>query len=489
LDDTAKGNGELLEEIGALRAQIADLGRSQDLLRESESRFRKIFEHSNDAILLVEPEEDAILDVNIKACNLLGYSRPELLSVPMSAIHPHEMERLQAFAQAVYATGEGWTDELTCLTKAGGTIPTEISASLMEYAGSTCMVAIVRDMTDRDRLARRNEYLHDELQAEFGHGAIVGQTPAHAKVLEQIEMVAKTGASVLLTGESGTGKELVASAIHQNSDRRDAAFVRVNCPSIPAEIFESEFFGHVKGAFTGALHDRVGRFELADGGTLLLDEIGEIPLALQSKLLRVLQEGEFQRIGEARTRKVDVRIIAATNRDLLAASREGLFRQDLYYRLSVFPIELPPLRERRDDIGLLAQHFVEQSSNRLGVPPGLLTQSDIRLLERYDWPGNARELQNVIERAVILFRGGRFQFHLGQVPQSLSIGQTQQGLPVTERMTLADLPAMEREILVGALERSDWKIYGPDGAAEAVGLPPTSLAYRIKKLGIVRPTS
>src|SRR6185295_15978228 len=227
-------------------------------------------------------------------------------------------------------------------------------------------------------------------------------------------MVAPTNASVLVLGESGTGKELVARAIHDRSPRKNAALVRVNCASIPRELFESEFFGHVRGAFTGAVKDRVGRFELAHGGTLFLDEIGEVPIELQSKLLRVLQEGQFEKVGEDRTRRVDARIIAATNRDLEAEVKAGRFRQDLYYRLGVFPIELPPLRDRAEDIPELAQHFLTQSARKLGVTPQRLSSVQLKELQAYDWPGNVRELQNVIERGIIRSRGGQIELGLGR---------------------------------------------------------------------------
>src|SRR5204863_91461 len=224
---------------------------------------------------------------------------------------------------------------------------------------------------------------------------LVGESPAFHKLLDQIKMVGPTCANVLIFGESGTGKELVCRAIHDKSDRKERPLVRVNCASIPKELFESEFFGHVRGAFTGAIKDRVGRFELANGGTLFLDEVGEIPIELQSKLLRVLQEGQFERLGEERTRSVNVRIIAATNRDLEAEAKAGRFRMDLYYRLSVFPIEVPPLRERLEDVGELAEHFIKQASRRLGVPRLRLTKIQAQELQSYDWPGNVRELQNV----------------------------------------------------------------------------------------------
>ena len=335
-----------------------------------------------------------------------------------------------------------------------------------------------------------NEFLLDEVRENFGD--IIGRSPAIQKVLAQIQTVAPTEANVLILGESGTGKELVARAIHDLGARKDHPLVRVNCASIPKELFESEFFGHVRGAFTGAIKDRVGRFELADGGTLFLDEIGEIPPDLQSKLLRVLQEGQFERLGDDRTRTVKVRLIAATNRDLLAEAKSGRFRLDLYYRLSVFPIEVPPLRERLEDMRLLADHFIKQSARRLGVPRPRLSKLQLQELQNYDWPGNVRELQNVIERAAILSRGGQLRFELpshagrngrfaGQAPPSKNEDDGE--------LSLDELVLRERAIVSRALERTRWKIYGADGAAALLKIKPTTLVSKMKRLGVRRAIS
>jgi transcriptional regulator with GAF, ATPase, and Fis domain len=330
-----------------------------------------------------------------------------------------------------------------------------------------------------------NEILQDEFRASLGN--MIGRSPTLRKVLAQIATVAPTEANVLILGESGTGKELVARAIHDLSARKDRPLVRVNCASVPKELFESEFFGHVRGAFTGAVKDRVGRFELADSGTLLLDEVGEIPLELQSKLLRVLQEGQFERVGDERTRTVRVRLIAATNRDLLAEAKAGRFRLDLYYRLGVFPIEVAPLRERLEDMGELAEHFVKQSARRLGVPRPRLTKLHVQELQRYDWPGNVRELQNVIERAVILSRGGSLQFDLPTRTDrsSPSAGQAPPSeIDEDEDLSLDELVLRERAIVTKALERSRWKIYGTDGAAAVLKIRPTTLVSKMKRLGV-----
>ena len=327
------------------------------------------------------------------------------------------------------------------------------------------------------QLALENEYLREQESHAGGFGEIIGQSDGLQKALEQAKLVAPTDASVIILGESGTGKELIARAVHQMSGRREGPLIRVNCAAVPHELFESEFFGHAKGAFTGAVKQRVGRFELADRGTLFLDEVGEIPLDLQSKLLRVLQEGTFERVGEERTRQVDVRVIAATNRDLAAEIKKGTFREDLYYRLSVFPVDLPPLRDRRQDIPLLAKHFADLASARHGRRRLSIGASDLARLAQYDWPGNIRELQNVIERAVIVSKGGELD---------LAVWMTDNVKPARESSLL--LQDIERNHIVVVLEMSGWRVSGQDGAAERLGLKPTTLEARMKKLGIARPS-
>ncbi len=335
-------------------------------------------------------------------------------------------------------------------------------------------------------LELENEFLQDEFRASFGN--IIGQSPALQKVLTQIATVAPTEANVLILGESGTGKELVARAIHDLSARKDRPLVRVNCASIPKELFESEFFGHVRGAFTGAIKDRVGRFELADNGTLFLDEVGEIPLELQSKLLRVLQEGQFERVGDERTRTVRVRLITATNRDLLAEAKAGRFRLDLYYRLSVFPIEVPSLRDRLEDLEALADHFIKQAARRLGVLRPRLTKPLVQELQGYDWPGNVRELQNVIERAVILAKGGKLQFDLPRRPGAQGLATLATGSDGDGNLSLDELAVRERDIVSAALHRTHWKIYGPDGAAALLRIKPTTLVSKMKRLNVQKGT-
>ncbi|WNG33471.1 GAF domain-containing protein [Archangium violaceum] len=343
----------------------------------------------------------------------------------------------------------------------------------------------------RERLEQERDYLREEVRDALSFGDIVGRSAPLQRVFQQLEPVAATNASVLILGESGVGKELVARALHERGPRRGRPLIRVNCASIPRELFESEFFGHVKGAFTGALKDRAGRFQLADGGTLFLDEVGEIPLELQGKLLRVLQEGTFERVGEDVTRRVDVRVIAATNRDLPSEVQEGRFRRDLYYRLSVFPIEVPPLRERKEDLPLLAAHFVRQACARLGRPTLTMGAEQLENLQRYDWPGNVRELENVIERAVILSNGAeRLRLDLA-LPETARRSRATPPRPTTPPaptfVTDAELRRREKENLQAALDAARGRIYGPEGAAARLGLKPTTLASRMKALGIPKP--
>jgi DNA-binding NtrC family response regulator len=335
-----------------------------------------------------------------------------------------------------------------------------------------------------------SSHLNGNGKAAGTFGEIIGQSRAYRQIIKQIEMVAPTDATVLVLGETGTGKELIARELHRRSRRKDKPLVRVNCASIPKELYESEFFGHARGAFTSAIKDRIGRFEAAAGGTLFLDEIGEIPLELQSKLLRVLQEKCYERVGEERTRHADVRIVAATNRDLQKEIAAGRFREDLYYRLNVFPMKVAALRDRKEDIPLLASHFIEISIKELGCPRPRLTRAGIETLQNYDWPGNIRELRNVIERAAIFAQGGALDFDLpvSGSPADITSFRLEQGDDVElEYLTDAEMRRRERENLFAVLQKTGWKIKGVDGAAELLGLKPTTLISRIEKMGLKRP--
>jgi transcriptional regulator with GAF, ATPase, and Fis domain len=371
--------------------------------------------------------------------------------------------------------------------------PAEATVSRFEIDRRPFYTLILRDVNDRvtaentiRSLRVEKVILEEEVRSLLGPGRLIGESPAMRRLVAQIEQVAGTDATVLITGETGTGKEVVARAVHQLGLRGDRPLVKVNCAAIPASLIESEFFGHEKGAFTGATHKREGRFALADGGTIFLDEIGELPIDMQSKLLRVLQEGEFDPVGSSRTRKVDVRVIAATNQNLAHEISERRFREDLYYRLNVFPIHVPPLRERGDDVALLAAEFVETLATRMGRAVGPISPGDIQRLKSHEWPGNVRELQNVIERALITSRGSGLD-----LAGALS-GEARTGAPLptsagtTPIRTVQELRELERANIVRALEAAGGQVSGDQGAARMLGMNPSTLSSRMRALGIKR---
>jgi transcriptional regulator with GAF, ATPase, and Fis domain len=353
--------------------------------------------------------------------------------------------------------------------------------------------AFARAEAMRRQLALENQLLR---QGATAPDELVGDSPAMLAVSRDIAAAAPTDTTVLVLGESGTGKELVARALHLRGGRRDAPFIELNCAAIPRDLSESELFGHVKGAFSGAVRDRIGRFEAASGGTLFLDEIGELALELQSKLLRVLQEGTYERVGEGRTRRADVRLIAATNRDLSAEVEGGRFRQDLYYRLAVFPIRLPPLRARKSDLPALARHLLDRICRRLHRPLPAISDEQLALLARHDWPGNVRELQNALERAVISAPDGQLHLSLAQPERLPSPALPPAAVPALEGplfftsgkqnaiLSDAEIRRRERANLLAALDHCHGKIYGADGAAALLGIKPTTLASRLKKLAV-----
>ena len=462
------------------------IGIGPQVFTESESFYRAALESLSEGVMILGAD-CRIIYANKLVYEITGYSPEELLGQT-----PH---LLRADSEKDDCAADKASDEeprrfeFEMKRKDGRLHWIYVKSTPYRNDGGEVLgrVVALSCIAKQKNLEFENEFLQDEFRASFGN--IIGHGPALQKVLAQIATVAPTEANVIILGESGTGKELVARAIHDLSARKGRPLVRVNCASIPKELFESEFFGHVRGAFTGAIKDRVGRFELADDGTLFLDEVGEIPLDLQSKLLRVLQEGQFERVGDERTRTVKVRLIAATNRDLLAEARAGRFRLDLYYRLSVFPIEVPSLRERLEDVGELAEYFIKQASRRLGVPRSRLTKLQAQELQGYDWPGNVRELQNVIERAVILAKGGKLQFELphranrdGPVDRPpLAPGRNGEA-----ELSLDELAVREREIVTAAVHRTNGKIYGTDGAAALLRIKPTTLVSKMKRLNIQR---
>ena len=353
-----------------------------------------------------------------------------------------------------------------------------------------CLHDALKELSElKTRLEDENAYLQQEILIEQRYHGIIGDSPTLKKVLQKIDLVAQTDANVLVSGESGTGKELVARAIHEASDRHNKPLIRVNCAAIPHELFESEFFGHVKGAFTGAVRDRIGRFELANDGTIFLDEVGEIPLELQSKLLRVLQEQQLERLGEEKTRTINIRVITATNRDLKKEVEEGRFREDLYFRLNVFPIHSPPLRERGNDIILLTTHFLKQANKTNNRNQYRLRNSDIKYLQAYHWPGNIRELQNVLERGMITAINGYISLELPREIEgndTPEISQTIQDEEHTKNIIVQDEIMQERvkQNMLLALEHCNWRVSGESGAAAMLNIAPTTLSSRIKRLNL-----
>ena len=448
---------------------------------------------------------------NAAATETLGWKLEDVLGQRSHDVHHHSHADGSTYARddcPIYAAlkdGEVHRVDSEVFWHANGDpVPVEYTSTPILIDGKPeGAVVIFKDISERRRIERQREeayveikslkeqleqerdYLRDEIDLTVNFGEIVGQSLALKRTLEKVEAVADTSASVLVLGESGVGKEMIARAIHSNSGRCDKSMIKVNCASIPKELFESEFFGHVRGAFTGAHKDRVGRLQLANGGTLFLDEVGEIPMSLQGKLLRALQEKEFERVGDEKTTTVDVRVVAATNRNLEEEVAAGRFREDLFYRLSVFPIELPPLRERVEDIGLLATHFLESICSELGRDPLTLSKKDITILQRHQWPGNIRELRNVIERAVILTKGQRLRL-------DLAIGGSETIEPRSEPvesgpnsfLTEVEFRAREKQNLIAVLRASSWRVWGPDGAAAMLGISPSTLSYRMNAFGI-----
>ncbi|MCG5493828.1 sigma 54-interacting transcriptional regulator [Ectothiorhodospira variabilis] len=521
----------VLQDLRARRRQHA-LHEAEDYMRKGIGGWRDVehvfrdLERENRLILGAAGEgiygvnaEGMTTFVNPAAERLLGWRADEMVGRNMHELvhhtHPDGTHYHEDDCPIYAAFREGVVhrvDDEVFWRKDGTPMPVEYTSTpILDRGVVVGAVVVFRDMTRRkeaeeqlhaalhevnqlrQRLELENAYLQEEIRTERAFDGIIGNSPGVRKIVQQIELVAPTDANVLIIGESGTGKELIAHAIHNAGSRCERPMIRVNCAAIPGDLFESEFFGHVRGAFTGALRDRIGRFELADGGTLFLDEVGEIPLELQGKLLRVLQDGQIERIGEERTRHVDVRVIAATNRDLEEEVRRGRFRQDLYFRLNVFPVQSVPLRERPDDIPALAVEFVKRASRSSKKAGIRLTQGDIQTLMGYDWPGNVRELENVIERAVILSHGGRLRLEL---PSSSQAGQppcpsrSQPEEPKEDRvLTESQRRQRDRENILAALEACAGKVFGKGGAAELMGIPPTTLSSRMKTLGICKPRS
>lgn len=513
------------EHVDCLASAIVERGPEGDYLRtvvvytevgqeaRLEQHYRDLY-RATPAMLHTVDSAGRVVHVSNHWLRKLGYRREEVIGRLITEFMTEETRaRLQREGiPNVFTTRDFDNEPRTFVTKSGEVIEVLVSSVRDRSKDGEVLAVLVasKDVTERneaerrlraafeenarlrEELERERDYLREEVQVSMNYGRIIGESPALKKMLARLQAVAQTAASVLIEGESGVGKELVAHVIHAHSPRSQGPLVKVNCASIPHELFESEFFGHVKGAFTGAIRDRVGRFQLADGGTIFLDEVGEIPLALQSKLLRVLQESEYERVGDEATYSLDVRVIAATNRDLEQAVEQGTFREDLYYRLSVFPIEVPPLRERGDDVLQLASHFLERACKDFGHRPLRLSRKQAALLTRYSWPGNIRELKNVIERGVILSQGKvlRLDLAMADILDAGPERSVDDAVVAANRvMTDAEIRQMEKRNMIEALTLANWKVSGPAGAAELVGIKPTTFTDRMKKHGIGRPGS
>jgi formate hydrogenlyase transcriptional activator len=480
--------------------------RMEQMLREGERRYRELYEEAPIAYVY-EDTQSRFVHANRAAVRLLGLNPEEVagtLGTSLLAPHPGQRERIREALEAMKSQGKEFAGVELELRRRDDGRPVWVQWwSRPDPDGRHTRTMLV-DVTarvlaerERARLEQQNVYLQEEIKSAHNFEEIVGRSRALLGVLENVRQVAPTDASVLITGETGTGKELIARAVHSASRRRDKPLIKVNCAALPSGLVESELFGHEKGAFSGAIARRTGRFELAHGGTIFLDEVGEIPPDVQVKLLRVLQEHEFERVGGGTPIKADVRVIAATNRDLRRAVREGKFREDLFYRLNVFPVHLPPLRERPDDVPLLVEFLIARFAARLGkrvegVGPGMMDR-----LTRYRWPGNVRELENLVERAVILAAGPLLDIdpdggsggggagmpaegamkNAPEVPASV-------GLP--NAAVAATLVSVERAHLLAVLGQTNWVIEGPRGAATVLGLHPNTLRSRLKRLGLTR---
>jgi formate hydrogenlyase transcriptional activator len=363
--------------------------------------------------------------------------------------------------------------------RAGAEIERMKAEKELEKANEQLTLRLKEIVTLKNQLQQENKYLQEEIKLTYNFEEIISRSKDFQKILQQIQQVASTDATVLILGESGTGKELIARAVHNISNRSKRPLVKVNCATLPANLIESELFGHEKGAFTGAMDRKIGRFELADAGSIFLDEIGELPVELQSKLLRVLQEGEFERLGNPKTMKVNVRVIAATNRNLHQAIEKKEFREDLYYRLNVFPITCPPLRDRKEDIPLLVKHFCQKHEGKIGRKVNNVSPKVMEALIAYNWPGNIRELENIIERAMILSQGGSLEYGEWIPTEKVSSN-------ATSSSAASKLEDVEKEHIIEVLKKTGWKVSGEKGAAKILGLNPTTLEARMKKMGIKR---
>jgi formate hydrogenlyase transcriptional activator len=479
-------DGELLG-FSKVTRDITERKKLDEALHLSEQRFRTLFEFSPDAILATN-QDGEITEANSQVEQIFGYSKDELLGQKIEILIPERFRTAHPNHRKEYneqprTRPMGIGLELRARRKDGTEFPVDIMLSTVQTGTNKAVLSVIRDLSEKARIEeelerreREKHYLEEELNTEHRFEDIIGESAALKRVLKQVETVAATDVTVLILGETGTGKDLIARAIHQLSPRHSRTLVKLNCAAIPTGLLESELFGHEKGAFTGALSQKIGRLELAHQGSLFLDEIGDLPAELQPKILRALQEKEFERLGSSRTILVDIRLIAATNRNLekMVADRE--FRSDLYYRLRVFPISMPALRERREDIPLLVRYFVNKHSRRMDKHIESIPSEVMKALTKWEWPGNIRELENFIERAVILSKGPDLRVPFGELEM----------LPDSSQKDDATLQATERDYILRILRETKGLIAGPKGAAARLGLKRTTLNSKLKKLGIER---
>jgi PAS domain S-box-containing protein len=508
--------GKATDRILLAFKDITDQKQTEEALKSSETRYRRLFETAPDGILILDAETGQISEVNPFLVEMLGYSHEEFLGKKLWEIGAFKnIEASKAIFSKLQEKGYIRYEDLPLETKDGRSMAVEFVSNVYLVNHHKVIQCNIRDITERKRLGEALQKAHneleqrveertvelwtalseiktmkDQLEAEniyfrqenkmkhrFEH--ILGQSDGLKYVLYRAEQVAPANTTVLILGETGTGKELIAAAIHNMSPRKDQPLITVNCAALPANLIESELFGREKGAFTGADTRRVGRFEVAHGSTLCLDEIGELPLEVQAKLLRVIQHNEFERLGSSQTIKVDIRIVATTNRNLEEEVRKGRFRQDLYYRLNVFPITVPPLRQRKEDIPLLVDYFVAKFNKKTGKKIESVSKDTLNALKEYDWPGNVRELESIIERAVITSQGTELQI-LDRFENSLPADEQE----AQDCKALVDL---ERDHILQAFEKTGWRIEGKKGAAAMLGINPSTLRGRMRKYGIRRP--
>ena len=469
------------------------LEKANEALNESEGKLRDLFEEAPIAYVH-EGLDSRFISANRSALRILGVKPEEVQGTYGKSLVPDTPEAQTRVKEALASVGRGNStgDVILELRRKDNGQPIWVrwwSSPASDGSFTRTMFIDVTEQVLADRknqvLEAHNSYLREELHDTHATG-FIGECEKMQLMFEDIKQVAPTDATVLILGETGTGKELAARAVHSASSRGSKPFIKVNCAALPASLIEAELFGHEKGAFTGATKARAGRFELADGATIFLDEIGEIPIELQVKLLRILQEGEFERVGSSKTQSIDVRVVAATNRDLLQAVHNGEFREDLYYRLAVFPLEMPRLRERGDDIVRLAEEFCKRYAKSVGKEIAPLSESDARRLRAYQWPGNVRELQNVVERAVITSTNGALNLDRA-LPESTGNGSAPAATDTPQVRTASEIQEIERSNIVLALEASGWRVAGDSGAASLLGIHASTLSSRMKSLGIQKP--